>query len=88
MFTKIGYKNCKVIVDSRSCTNAVSSKVTEKLGLKVVSHLHPYKVSWINSMALEVNQRCLVPVDFNLYKDKIWSIIVTMDVGQIILGRP
>jgi len=86
MFTKIADKNCKVIADSENCINGVLSKVTEKFGLKVVSYPHPYKVSWINSTALKVKQRCLVPVNFNLHKDKIWC-DVTMNVGQIIQGR-
>ena len=86
--TKIGGKTCKVIVDSGSCINAVSSKVLEKVGLKAVPHPHPYNVSWIDTTTLEVKQCCLVPIDFNLYKDKIWCDVVTMDVGQIILGRP
>jgi len=75
-------------VNNENYINAVSSKVTEKLGLKIVPHLCPYKVSWINSIVLEVKQLCLVPVDFNLYKDKIWCDVVTMDVGQIILNGP
>ena len=34
-FTKIGEKNCKVIVDSKSCINAISSKLCEHLGLEI-----------------------------------------------------
>jgi len=79
-------KNWKVIVDSESCVNTVSSKMIEKLGLKVVPHSHPYKVSWINSTILNVKQQCLFPIEFDVYKDKIWCNVVTMDVGQIILG--
>ena len=60
----------------------------EKVGWKAEPHLHPYKVSWINSMALDVKQRCLVPIEFDVYKDKIWCDVVTVDVCQIILGRP
>jgi len=83
MFTKMGDKNCKVIVDNGSSINVVSFKMTKRLGLKAVLHPH----MWINSTALEVKQQCFVPVDFNLYKDKIWC-DVTMNVGQIILSRP
>ena len=36
MCTKIGDTNCKLIVDGGSCINAVSSKVIEKVRLKVV----------------------------------------------------
>ena len=69
--TKIENKNCKMIVDNESYINAVLSKVIEKVRLKVEYHPSPYKVSWINSTALDVKQRCLVPIDFELYKDKI-----------------
>jgi len=34
-----------VILYSESCVNTVSSKMIEKVGLKVVPHLYPYKVS-------------------------------------------
>ena len=54
ILTKIRSKNCKVIMDSENCINAVLSKVIEKVGLKVVPHLHPYKKSWINSTILDV----------------------------------
>ena len=87
MFTKIGDENCEVIVDSESSINAMSSKAIERCGLKTIPH-HPFKMSWINSTTLEVKQQCLVPVDFNFYKDKIWCDVVTMDMSQIILGRP
>ena len=53
MFTKIADKNFKVIVDSESCINALSSKVTERLELKAAPDPHPYKVSWNNSTTLE-----------------------------------
>jgi len=53
-FIKIGEKNWKVIVDSENCVNAVSFKMIEKVRWKVKPHPHPYKVSWINSMAQDV----------------------------------
>jgi len=36
--TKIASKNCRVIIDSESCVNAVASDMVTKLGLKVVLH--------------------------------------------------
>ena len=68
-------------MDSGSCVNAVSFKMFKKVGWKAESHPHPYKVSRINSMALNVKQRCLVPIEFDVYKDKVWCDVVTMDVG-------
>ena len=50
-----------------------------KFGLKAVSHPQSYKVSWVNSVSIDVKERC---------SDKIWFDVVTMDVGHIILGRP
>ena len=38
-------------------------------------------------MTLEVKQH-LVPVSFNHYKDKIWCDVITLNMGQVILGRP
>ncbi|PKU61034.1 putative mitochondrial protein [Dendrobium catenatum] len=59
-----------------------------KLQLRTTPHPNPYKVAWINSTTLEVKDRSLVPIEFVRYKEKIWCDVLTMDVGQIILGRP
>ena len=85
-YTKIVGKNLKVIVDSESCVNTDSSKMIENVSLKVIPHPHPYKMSWINSTILNVQQQCLFPIEFDVYKNKIWCDVVIMDVGQIILG--
>jgi len=87
-FTTIGDTTRKVIVDIESCINAISSKSLENLGLKIVLHPYPFKVPWIDSTPFEVKQWCLVPVNFNHYKDNIWCDVITMNVGQAILGRP
>jgi len=50
--------------------NAVSSSLISKIELKTVPHLSPYKVTWINASSMEVNEQCLVPVQFATYKDK------------------
>ena len=70
-----------MIVGSESGINAISSRLCENLELKAALHPQPFKVSWIDSTAPEVKQRCLVQVNFNHYKDKIWN------VSQVILGR-
>jgi hypothetical protein len=38
---------CKVIVDSGSTNNRVSTKMVEKLELETIDHPSPYKVSWL-----------------------------------------
>jgi len=59
---KIDDKNYKIIVDSGSCINAVSSKLVSMIGLEAVPHPCPYKVSWVNTTSIEVNERFLVLV--------------------------
>ena len=86
---KIGDKNYKIIVDSGSCINAMSSKLVSMIGLEAVPHLCSYKVSWVNTTSIEVNERCLVPVQFATYKDKIWCDVLAMGtMGHVILRRP
>lgn len=41
-------KICKVIVDSRSTKNIVSTKKVDKIKLRRIPHATPYKVSWLN----------------------------------------
>jgi hypothetical protein len=38
---------CKVIIDSGSTNNLVSTEMVEKLELETTTHLKPYKVSWL-----------------------------------------
>ena len=38
---------CKVIVDSGSTDNLVSTEMVEKLELETTDHPEPYKVSWL-----------------------------------------
>ena len=85
---KIGDKSCKVIAENKSCINAISSRLCENLGLEIIPHPHPFNVSWIDSTTLKVKQRCLIPINFNHYKDKIWCDVITMSMSQVILGRP
>ena len=38
---------CKVIIDSGSTDNLVSTEMVEKLELETTAHPKPYKVSWL-----------------------------------------
>ncbi|GFY90942.1 hypothetical protein Acr_07g0011380 [Actinidia rufa] len=87
-YIKCGEKDCKVIIDSGSCINAVSSSTVSRLGLKPVPHPSLYHVSWVDTSSISIKQRCLVPIQILSYSDKIWCDVVLMDVGHIILGRP
>jgi len=53
--TKVSDKICQVIIDSGSCVNAVTSNMT-KFELKPVPYRQPYKVSWVNSVSIDVEE--------------------------------
>ncbi|XP_038989081.1 uncharacterized protein LOC120112937 [Phoenix dactylifera] len=81
-------KVCKIIIDSGSCINAVSTDTISKLGLTPVDHPSPYKVAWLDTSSIPVRYRCKVPIKFQSYHEEIWCDVLPMDVGSIILGRP
>ena len=87
--TFIGQQNkiCKVIIDSGSCINAISTDAISKLDPTSVDHLNPYKVGWIDASSILIRHRCLVPIKFQSYQENVWCDVMSMDVGSIILGR-
>ncbi|KAF5463711.1 hypothetical protein F2P56_013855 [Juglans regia] len=87
-YIKINDKGCKIIVDSRSCINAVYVATVSHLGLQPVPHPQPYSVSWVYTSSITVKEHCLVPIQFLEYKDRIWCDVIPIDVGHVILGRP
>ena len=87
-YTMYGDKTCKVIIDSGSCINAVSSNVVSRLSLKLTPHPNPYKVSWVDTSSTAIKERCVVPLQFLTYKAEIWCDVIPMDVRHIILSRP
>eukprot|EP00253_Pinus_taeda_P006301 PITA_06301 len=82
-------KFCKIIIDSGSTDNLVSTKMVEKLGLKRLKHPSPYIVSWLQKgHQLLVDEQSEVEFQIGRYKDKIICDIMPMDVCHILLGRP
>jgi hypothetical protein len=83
-----GWK-CKVIVDSGSTDNLVSTEMVEKLELETTNHPSPYKVSWLQKgHQVCVTKQCLVEFKMGEYKDKILCDVIPMDVCHVLLGRP
>jgi hypothetical protein len=79
---------CKVIVDSGSIYNLVSIEMVEKLELETVSHLSPYKVSWLQKgHQVTVTKQCLVEFKIGGYRNDILCDVVPMDVCHLLLGR-
>jgi hypothetical protein len=83
-----GWK-CKVIVDSGSTDNLVSTEMIEKLELDTTDHPSPYKVSWLQKgHQVSVTKQCLVEFKIGGYNDKILCDVIPMDVCHLLLGRP
>jgi hypothetical protein len=80
---------CKVIVDSGSTDNLVSTEMVEKLKLETTDHPSPYKVSWLQKgHQVNVTKQCLVDIKIGGYNDKILCDVIPMDVCHLLLGRP
>jgi hypothetical protein len=82
-------KVCKVIVDSGSTNNLISTKMVEKLELETTEHPSPYKVSWLQKgHQVNVTKQCLAEFKIGGYNDKILCDVIPMDVFHLLLGRP
>jgi hypothetical protein len=80
---------CKVIVDSGSTDNLISTEMVEKLELETTDHPSPYKVSWLQKRhQVNVTKQCLVDIKIGGYNDKILCDVIPMDVCHLLLGRP
>jgi hypothetical protein len=80
---------CKVIVDSGSTDNLVSTEMVEKLELETIDHPSPYRVSWLQKgHQVNVTKQCLVEFKIGGYNDKILCDVIPMDVCHLLLGRP
>jgi hypothetical protein len=80
---------CKVIVDSVSIDNLVSTEMVEKPELETIEHSSPYRVSWLQKgHQVNVTKQCLVEFKIGGYKDEILCDVIPMDVCHLLLGRP
>jgi hypothetical protein len=80
---------CKVIIDSGSTDNLVSTEMVEKLKLETTAHPNPYKVSWLQKgHQVMVSRQCKVEFKIGGYKDEILCDVIPMDVCHVLLGRP
>jgi hypothetical protein len=67
---------CKVIVDSGSTDNLVSTEMVEKLELETVAHPSPYKVSWLQKgHQVTVTKQCLVEFKIGGYRMKSYVML-------------
>jgi hypothetical protein len=75
---------CKMIIDSGSIDNIVSTEMVEKLELEKNAQPNPYKVSWLQKgHQVMVSQQCKVEFKIGGYKDEILFDVIPMDVFHI-----
>jgi hypothetical protein len=80
---------CKVIVDSGSTDNIVSTKMVENIEQETVVHPNRYRVSWLQKgHQVNVTKQCLIEFKIGGYKDGILYDVIPMDVFHLLLGRP
>ena len=78
-----------MVINSGSTENIISIEMVEKLSLKKVRHLIPYKVSWLHKRhQILVSEQCDVDFQIGAYKDNILCDVMPMDICHILLGRP
>jgi hypothetical protein len=76
-------------VDNGSKDNLVSIEMVEKMELETITHLSPYKVSWLQKgNQVTITKQCLVEFKIGGYRDEILCDVIPMDVYHLLLGRP
>jgi hypothetical protein len=81
-------KCCKIVIDSGSTDNLVSTEMVEKLGLQRLVHPTPYRVSWLQKgHQILVNEQCKVEFHIGSYKDEVLCDIMPMDVLSYFVGK-
>ena len=82
-------KVCSLIIDSGSCTNVVSARLVEKLGMKTSPHPWAYKLQWLSEHGeLVVDKQVLISFSIGRYKDDVLCDVVPMETTHLLLGRP
>ena len=86
---KVEGKCCKLIVDSGSTDNLVSTEMVDKMNLRKTIHPEPYRVVWLHDdHQVIVNEQFQVKFHIGSYEDEVICDIIEMDAYHVLLGRP
>ncbi|KAG5548580.1 hypothetical protein RHGRI_014064 [Rhododendron griersonianum] len=78
---------CSLVIDTGSCTNAVSEEAVKKLGLIVDPHPEPYHLAWITNMKLKVDKQCPMTFTIGKVKETVMCDVLPLKLCHILLGR-
>ena len=82
-------RSIRIIIDSGSCNNLVSTALVEKLSLSTRKHPHPYHIQWLNDGGkIKVTRSVRVPFSLGAYSDFVDCDVVPMEACSLLLGRP
>ena len=78
-----------VVIDGDSCKNITYQALVDCLQPKVQQHHHPYFAQWLmTNDKVQVRHACQVTITIAMdYKDAVWSDVLPMDSGDILLGQ-
>jgi hypothetical protein len=81
-------RSIRIIIDSGSCNNLVSTMLVEKLSLPTRKHSNPYHIQWLNDGGkIRVSRSVCVPFSIDAYSDYVDCDVVPMEACFLVLGR-
>jgi hypothetical protein len=82
-------RSIRIIIDSGSCNNLVSTMLVEKLSLPTRKHANPYHISWLNDGGkIRVSRSVHVPFSICAYSNYVHCYVVPKEACYLLLGRP
>ena len=86
MRVRVKDRSVNVIIDNSSAINFVAQGVIEKLNLPTEKLSTPFQVTWSNGHVILVSYRRLVSFKMGHYEDKIWCVVIHMNIAHYFLA--
>lgn len=78
-----------MIIDLGSIENLMLEEEIQKLGLKKIPHVCPYRLTCLNKgQNILVNEQVWVDITIGKYQDKILCDVIPTDACHLLLGAP
>jgi hypothetical protein len=82
-------RSIRIIIDSGSCNNLVSTTLVEKLSLPTRKLSNPYHIQWLNDGGkVRVSRSVRIPFSIGAYSGYVDCDVVPMEACSLLLGRP